>query len=184
MNIDLNMLLTETMEPRLFGLDLQLLFDSGLTLLAVFVLFLVLSYNLFNPARKILEGRSERIKNDLDSAAKDKEEAAKLKEEYEAKLKEADKEAERILAEARKRGLANEERICEEAKKDAAGIIERAKAEAELEKKKAGDEVKQEMINVASLMAAKVVAKNIDTTIQDELVEDTLKAIGESTWQS
>ena len=176
MNIDLNMLLTETMEPRLFGLDLQLLFDSGLTLLAVFVLFLVLSYNLFNPARKILEGRSERIKNDLDSAAKDKEEAAKLKE--------ADKEAERILAEARKRGLANEERISEEAKKDAAGIIERAKAEAELEKKKAGDEVKQEMINVASLMAAKVVAKNIDTTIQDELVEDTLKAIGESTWQS
>ena len=42
MNIEMmSMLLTDaaaqgTMEPRLFGLDLQLLFDSGLTLLAVF----------------------------------------------------------------------------------------------------------------------------------------------------
>ena len=169
---------------RLFGLDLQLLFDSGLTLLAVFTLFLVLSYNLFNPARKVLSGRSERIKNDIEQAAKDKEEAAKLKAEYEEKLKGADAEVEHILAEARKRALANEDRIVADAKKEAAGIIERANTEAELEKKKAGDEVKKEMISIASLMAAKVVKGNIDTTVQDALVGDTLKEIGDATWQS
>ena len=40
------------------------------------------------------------------------------------------------------------------------------------------------MISVASLMAGKVVAASMDTQIQDSLVEETLKEIGESTWQS
>ena len=37
------------------------------------------------------------------------------------------------------------------------------------------DEMKQEMIEIASMMAGKVVAASIDTTIQDALVEETLK---------
>jgi len=40
------------------------------------------------------------------------------------------------------------------------------------------------MIVIASMIAEKVVAENIDTTVQDKLVEDTLKEIGKSTWQS
>ena len=60
----------------------------------------------------------------------------------------------------------------------------RANAEIELEKKRALDDMKQEMIAIASMMAAKVVAANIDTTIQEALVEETLKEMGESTWQS
>ena len=46
------------------------------------------------------------------------------------------------------------------------------------------DEVKQEMITVASMMAAKVVAANIDVAVQEQLVDETLKEMGESTWQS
>ena len=88
----------DKMDQRMFGLDLQLLFDSGLTLLAVFVLFLILSYNLFNPARKILKDRRDRIQNDIAVAQNDKDEALKLKEEYENKLKEVDKEVEQILS--------------------------------------------------------------------------------------
>ena len=72
----------------------------------------------------------------------------------------------------------------DEAKEEAARIIQRANEEAELSKKRAMDEVKQEMITVASMMAAKVVAANIDATVQDTLVEETLKEMGESTWQS
>lgn len=40
------------------------------------------------------------------------------------------------------------------------------------------------MVVIASLMAGKVVAAQINTSIQDKLVEETLKEIGESTWQS
>ena len=62
--------------------------------------------------------------------------------------------------------------------------MERARVEAELEKQKAVDDVKKEMIAVASIMAGKVVAGAIDTTVQEGLIDETLKEMGESTWLS
>ena len=44
--------------------------------------------------------------------------------------------------------------------------------------------MKQEMISIASLMAGKVVAERIDSSVQDSLVEETLKEIGNDTWLS
>ena len=156
----------------LFNLDAQLLFDTALLAIAVFFLFMLMSYLLFNPARKLLKDRQERIANDIDSAKEDKESAAALKAEYEGKLKDIDKEAELILAEARQKALKNEAKIVDEAKEEASRIIKRAQEEAELEKKHAMDDMKQEMIQIASLMAQKVVAASIDTDIQDTLVEE------------
>ena len=169
---------------RLFDLDFQLLTDATLMIIAVFVLFLFLSYFLFNPARKMLEGRQAKIKDELDTAEKSMSDAKELKLEYEAKLKDIDKEAEEILSEARKKALANAAKIEEDAKADAARIMERARQEAELEKQKAADDVKKEMISIASLMAGKVVAASIDTSVQESLINETLKEIGESTWLS
>lgn len=169
---------------RLFNLDAQLLQDTILLAIAVFFLFLALSYLLFNPVRSMLKSRQEGIANDIKSAEDDKKDAAALKAEYEAKLKDIDKEAEQILSEARKKAQMNASRIEGEAKEEAARIIQNANEEAELSKKRAMDEVKQEMITIASMMAAKVVAANIDATIQETLVEETLKEMGDSTWQS
>lgn len=172
------------MEPRLFDLDLQLLADAVLMMIAIFVLFLFASYFLFNPAREFLKKRQDKIKGELDSAAKDMEDAAKLKAEYESKLKDIEKEADEILSDARKRALANENKIVADAREEAARIIERAKVEAELEKQKAADEVKCEMVVLASMMAGKVVKASIDTNVQESLINETLKEIGENTWLS
>ncbi len=177
-------LATAEMEPRLFDLDFQLLADTSLMIIAVFALFLVASHLLFNPVRDMLEKRQEKIKTELDSAASDMENARALREEYEARLKDINKEAETILAEARKKALANENKIVADAKEEAARIIERANTEAELEKKKAVDDMKREMVVLASMMAGKVVNAAIDTTVQDSLIEETLKEIGEDTWLS
>ena len=168
----------------LFNLAAQLLFDTALLAIAVFFLVLAMSYLLFNPARKMLKDRQERISNDIDSAKEDKESAAALKAEYEAKLKEVDKEAEGILAEARQKAMKNQAKIIDEAKEEASRIVKRAQEEAELEKKHAMDDMKQEMITVAAMMAQKVVAASIDTNIQSTLVDETLKEMGESTWLS
>ena len=128
---------------RMFGLDWQLLADSSLTLIAVFVLFLCMSYFLFNPARKMLNDRKNKIQGELE-----------------------------------------ENRIVEEARQEAARIMERARTEAALEKQKLADEVKREIISVASLMAGKVVAVSIDAGEQERLMEETLKEMGENTWLS
>lgn len=169
---------------RLFNLDPQLLQDTLFLMISVFVMFVFLSYLLFNPARDMLKKRQDRIKNDIDAAAKDKDDASALKAEYDAKIKEINKEAEMILSEARKKALQNEAKILEEAKEEAAKIIARADAQIELERKAAVDDMKKEMVQIASMMAGKIVAQTVDVQIQDELVEETLKGIGGETWLS
>jgi len=131
-----------------------------------------------------MKDRQDRISNDIEGAKADKESAAALKAEYEAKLKEVDKEAETILAEARQKAIKNQTKIIDEAKAEASRIVKRAQEEAELEKKHAMDDMKQEMVAVAALMAQKVVAASIDTNIQSTLVDETLREMGESTWLS
>jgi len=169
---------------RLIGFDPQLLFESFFTALNIFILFFGLSYLLFDPVRNVLEKRRQKIAGELAQAADDKKSAAAMKAEYEAKLKDVSKEADAILEEARRKAKVRENEIVEEARAEAARIVERANREVELEKKKALDDMKQEIVSIASLMAGKVVAASIDTTIQDTLIDETLKEMGESTWQS
>lgn len=177
-------LATAEMAPRLFDLDMQLIADASLMIIAVVALFFIMSYLLFNPARAFLKNRQDKIRTELEDAKNNQTQAAALKAEYEAKLKNIDKEAEAILSDARKRGLANENRIIAEAKAEAAAIIERAREEVKLEKQKMADDVKKEIVSVAALMANKVVASSMNVTIQDGLIDETLKEIGDSTWLS
>ena len=172
------------MDSYLFDLTPQLLHDAVLSMIAVFTLFLVASHFLFNPVRDMLKKRREKIKSERSDAKQSRDEALSLKETYEEKLKGIEKEAEEILSAARKKALANEAKIIAQAKEEAARIRERAVTEAELEKKKAADDVKREMVSIASIMAGKVVAASIDTAVQDSLIEETLKEIGDTTWLS
>ena len=169
---------------RLFDLDMQLLFDVALMAIAVFFLFLFLSKKLFHPVHKMLTDRQDRIAGELSGARRDVRDAAARKAEYEARLKAVDKEAEQILSEARRMARGNASHIEGEAREEAARMMQNANREAELSKKRMLDEGKQEMIKVASMMAAKVVAANMNTSIQNALVEETLREMGRSTWQS
>ena len=167
---------------RLFNLDFQLLHDSLLTLIAVFVLFLGGSFFFFNPARKFLDKRKQSIADDIEAAEKEKSEAERLKNEYEEKLKNVDAEVEGILSDARQRALANENRIVADAREEAGKIIDNAHREANLEKLKVADEVKEEVINVAGAMAGKIVASTMSEAEQRRLLDETLKGMGEDTW--
>ena len=170
-------------EGRLFGLDLQLIHDAVLLGINIFILFLVLSYLLFRPAREYLQKRRDGIRSDLDSARQAREEAAALKMEYEGRLAGIRQEEERILYEARKKARLQEEEILREAKEEAARMKKRAEREISLEYRKARDDMKKEIVTTASLLAEKAVSARMNVQIQEELLEETLKGIGEQTWQ-
>jgi F-type H+-transporting ATPase subunit b len=171
-------------EGRIFGLDWQLLSGMVFQIVAILLLFILLSFILYEPVRKILNDRKERVAKQVQDAKKDRAEADKYRAEYEAKLKNIDKEADLILGEARKKALARENEIVADAKAEAQRIIDHANQEAELEMKKAQDEIKQQIIEVAALMAGKIVAVSLDEEGQNALIEETLKEMGDNTWLS
>lgn len=174
----------DALKDRIFGLDIQLIADAVILAIAVFFLFLLLSYLLFNPARDFLKKRQEFVANELAQAAKEKEEGNKYKLEYDQKLKQIDKEAEELLSDARKKAVKRENEIINEAKEEATVILNRANREIELEKSKVQDEVKKEMIAVAEIMAGKFVAASMDESKQQQLIDDALREMGDATWQS
>lgn len=169
---------------RLFGLDMQLVHDTLIMAVNVFLIFFILSYLVFNPARKMLSGRREKVEADIAAAEQDKKDADALKKEYEARLSQADDEVEEILSQARQKALKNEAEIVAEAKEEAARLMSRADIEIERERRKALEGMKQEIIDIAGAMAQKAVAEKMDVEIQEELLNDTLKEMGEDTWQN
>ncbi len=177
-------LLDAELSNRIFGLDFQTVFDAVVLMLAVGFLFFFLSYVLWNPARKMLEKRKEKIANELKTAEDKMNKADALKEEYEAKLTNADKDVEEILSEGRKKALARENQIVAEANEEAKRIRERAEREIELEKSKAKDDLKQEIISVANVMAGKFVKNSLNDAEQSRLIDEALNEMGDDTWQN
>ena len=168
---------------RIIGFDSQLIFDSIITGINVFILFFALSYFLFNPVQKALKNRSEKIKSELENAKVKEQEAIRFKEEYETKLAETRVEVESIIDEARKNAKILSENIINEAKVEAANIVARGNKEIEQEKAKAVDELKNQVIAISTLLASKIVKNNVNTDSSDKLFEDTLNEIGAETWQ-
>lgn len=169
---------------RLISFDIQFLSGAAITGFAVLFLFFILSYLLFNPAKDMLKKRRERVAGDLESAKEAKAKAEALKAEYEKKLASFQKQADAILEDAGKRAKDRENEIIEEAKAEAMRITARANNEIELAKKKAMEEVKSNIVDVASIIAGKAVSSVMNVEVQDRLVDETLREIGDGTWQN
>ena len=181
--------LTETagepvLKDKIFALDWQLIFDALIVACAVFFLFFLLSYLVFNPARDLMQKRRDKIAEDIAAAEKEKEDALAFKKEYDARLRDVDREADGILADAKRRAKDREEAIIAEAKEESARIMTRTKAEVELEKSKAKDEIKQEIVAVAGEMAGRFIKDKMDEQKQAALVDDVIREMGDATWQS
>ena len=73
------MLLEAMYDDRIFGLDPQLLFQLCFQILAVFLLFLLGSYLLIEPVRKILNNRKERVMREQKEAREARDEAVRFK---------------------------------------------------------------------------------------------------------
>ena len=173
-----------SLDNRIFGLDAQLLFTLLFQGIAVFLLFLAASYLLLDPVRKILNDRRERVMREQREALENREAAVRMKEEYDGRLREIDKVTEQMLSDSRKKALQRENEIIADAKKEAARIIAGARQEAELEQKRVQDEVRQEIVSVAAVISEKLVSESMDSDRQNALIEQTLREIGDDTWQS
>lgn len=168
---------------RMIGFDGQLIFDSLVTGVNVFILFFALSYFLFNPVQKLLKSRSEKIKSEIENAKKQEADAIALKAEYEKKLAETRAEIENIMSDARKNAKKSAEEILDNARNEASSIVSRANKEIEQEKAKAVEELRSKVIDISTLLASKIIKENVNAKSEEKLFEETLKEIGDVAWQ-
>jgi len=144
-----------------------------ITIVNILVLFFILRALLFKPVSKFLRERSQKIKDDIDKAEKDKRDAKQLLEQYEKKLEAAETESDGIIRTAREHAEEEAERIRAEGRAEAARIIAAARAQAESER--------QAALAVFRAQAAALVVNAAGKLLRRELSgEDQLRFARES----
>ena len=103
-----------------------------------------------------------------------------MQSEYQAKLGDAQATSERIVKEAVSRGQAREEEIIRQANAEASAIMDKAAADIAMEKKKAINDAKDEISDLALAIAGKVVGRELNAADQSDLVDAFINGLGEN----
>lgn len=144
------------------------------------ILFLFLKKILFTPLKNIIDTRQKQIKDMYDEAQTEKESAEAMRIEYEEKLEKATAEGEEIIKTAVQRAHKQEESIVREANETAAKTLKRAQEQVELERKKALNQLKDEVSGMAVDIASAVIEKNLSEKDNTEIVDRFIGQLGSS----
>ena len=134
---------------------------------------------LFKPIRNILEKRKALADAEIREAERAKEEATAIKTEYEENMKNAREKANEILTTAQKSAQAQSEDIIREASKQAVSIKEKAERDIEQEKRKAVNEIKNEIGGMAMEIAGKVIEREIKAEDHTKLIDEFIEKVGD-----
>ncbi len=149
------------------------------TLANTIALFLVLKKYLFKPVMTVIEDRQNEIDKMYEDADSAKQSARELQHEYEQKLSAAAEASEKLVKDAVARGRDREEEILRQANQEAAAILNKAAADIAQEKKKAINDAKDEISDMAMAIAEKVVGRQLNAEDQHQLVDDFIDQLGD-----
>ena len=148
-------------------------------LLNTLTIYFVAKKFLFGPVMKIIQDRQKEIDDMYEAAGTAKDNAAALETEYKEKLSVAAETSERMVKQAVARGQSREEEIIRQANLEANAIREKAAADIAQEKKKAINDAKDEISEMAMAIAGKVVGRALDAADQATLVDHFINELGE-----
>ena len=157
---------------------------DGWTFLAqicnLMIQLLIFKKFLLNPVKNVIAERKAKADSQIADATKLRTEAEAMKAEYEQNLQNAHTEANEIVANAQKTATARGEEIVGEARAQAAALKQKAEADIAQERKKAVNEVKDEIGGIAMEIASKVVEREISEKDHKDLIDEFIKNVGEA----
>ena len=148
-------------------------------LLNTLTIFFVAKKFLFKPVMKIISDRQKEIDDLYADAGAAKEQARQLQESYQQKLSAAQETSDRIVKEAVARGQSREEQIIRDANAQAAAIMDKASRDIAQEKKKAINDAKNEISDLAMAIAGKVVGHALEGADQASLIDGFIRELGD-----
>ena len=137
------------------------LIEICIQLTATLIIFLIVRFMIWNKVTEILEARKKVVRNALKERDDALKEAEEIRKSINEEKKAATLEANRIIENAKRRGYNEAEMIIENANADAKLKISNANEEIQRMRNESEDEIKKEIIEVAYLMASKIIDKEI-----------------------
>lgn len=144
------------------------------------ITFAVLKKFLFKPVKKMIDDRQVEIDTMYADADAAKQKAAELEQEYQQHLQSIRDERDTLLREATARAQKREEEIVGEARAEAAALRAVAEADIAQERKKAVNDLKNEIGGIAVDIAGKVVEREINETDHKALIDEFIRNVGDA----
>ena len=155
--------------------------EINATILAQILNFLILVVILravaYKPVARLLQQRSDKIRNDLEQADADKKAAEQTLTQYKAQLADAQKKAQAIVEKANVTARQEHDAAVAETRKEIERMKQTAQAEIENERNRAFEEMKSQIVTLSLAAAGKVVSKNLDTKENDKLVNEVISSL-------
>ena len=151
------------------------------TLLNLVITFLILRKFLFKPVNKMIDDRQKEIDDIYADAEDARQKAAALKADYDARMQQARAEGAELIQSATQEANRRSDEIVRHARSEADAIRAKAGRDIELERKKALNDVKNDISRIALDIAGKVVEKELDPEEHERLLEGFLREMGDET---
>lgn len=142
------------------------------------VLLLILWRLLYRPLLATMEQRSEAIRKSLEEAQAARAEAARQQEENTARLRQAHAEAAAIREQALKEAADEQRKLVEAARVEAQRLVDTARAQTEGDIRRAREELRREVAELATAVAEKLIHKSLREEDHRRVIADTLGRLG------
>jgi len=139
------------------------------------ILLTLLIFFGYKPIRKMLDERSDRIRQSMEQAEATKQEYENARIEVDKRISKARDEGQLMVGQAEKAGEKVKEEARQEARKEAQAIVEKTRAEIERERDNTINELRKEFVDIAILAAEKVISNTLDKEKHRLLIEKTLE---------
>ena len=145
----------------------------------LFIQLLIVKIFFLDKIKAVLDKRRETADKQIADAEAAKSEAAAIKQTYEENMRQAKTKADDMILSAQKTAAQRSEEIISQAQKQAAQIRTKAASDIEMEKKKAINEAKNEISELAMAIAGKVVARELNDADQDGMIDRFIEELGD-----
>ena len=146
----------------------------------LFIQLLVVKIFFLDKIKAILDQRREAADKQITEAETAKSEALAIKKTYEQNMLEAKAKADDLLMTAQRTANSRSEEIIAQAQQQAAQMKSKAAADIALEKKKAINEAKNEISDLAMAIAGKVVARELNAGDQADMIDRFIDELGDN----
>lgn len=139
------------------------------------LLLILMKIFLFKPIRKMMDERTRMVQEELDSAKKSREEAEELKTQYQDDIEAAKDEAQKIIDKANADAEIERAAIIKRSHEEAERIVSDAGKTIENERKRVLAQAQTQIADLAIEAASKIVGENVDDEKNRRLVDKFLE---------
>ena len=154
--------------------------DKSLIVQAVnfVILLLILKRILYKPFLAKMEERTQAIQKSLEEAQAARTQATRQQEENEARLRAAHAEAAAIRTQALKEAADEQRRLVEAARAESQRLVETAKAQMDADVRRAREELRREVADLATAVAEKLVRRSLRDEDHRRIVAEAITKVG------